>query len=460
MNDYMGLIGRVWRMNRVHVSDDMQSSLEKTADFYKGSSLLTYSTDSCVGAKQSWQLPKKWTVKKATLETLDGDIICDFNKSLLHLWSYSSSFSGIVSKDELKKHLFTNPSKPDVIPFYFRLQYRPWEESWGFSLSHSQFEELEEEKYRVNIDTVFSNSELTQLEYEKKGRVSTRYLFLSHFDHPAMCNDGLCGCIAANEVIRRLQGRDTYYSYASLNTVEIVGSVAYCEYEKKKIADTKEALVIAMPASDTPIAYQYSTSPDKSTIDRVMRLFMQHRYPENKVGKFREIVGNDEIAFEAVGIDIRCSSVSRFPYGEYHTSLDDFDHVNEDKIEEVVDLVLDLVEVLENNYLVEPVYEGLPCLGHPDYDLYLSRTIFSGVENNSQIGDQYLKGLKEQDIDYIKSNLHLLNKFTLLVTTGGLITSRVDVLKCAEISSLPFFFVLNYFMKMEEKKLVKLVRVH
>ena len=160
-----------------------------------------------------------------------------------------------------------------------------------------------------------------------------------------MINDGLAGCIAANEVIRRLADRKTRFTYVSLNAVEIVGSTAYCDFEKEKIDKTQEALFVALAGNKAPFAYQTSNYPQGSLIDRVIKHMLKWRQPEALIAGFREIMGNDEISFETPGVSIPCGSILRWPFEEYHTSDDNFENLSLEAMEETIAFLLDFVEI-------------------------------------------------------------------------------------------------------------------
>ena len=55
-------------------------------------------------------------------------ILIDTNDSYLHLLGYSDSFTGRVSLDELKKHLYYRKDLPQAIPYVTSY----YENRWGF----------------------------------------------------------------------------------------------------------------------------------------------------------------------------------------------------------------------------------------------------------------------------------------------------------------------------------------
>ena len=96
-----------------------------------------------------WTLPREWNIRGATLTGPGGEPIADFADSNLHVLGYSVPVNGTFSLEELRPHLFTDPERPDVIPY--RTSYH--NENWGFCLPHSRYEQLAEGDYQAVIDS-------------------------------------------------------------------------------------------------------------------------------------------------------------------------------------------------------------------------------------------------------------------------------------------------------------------
>ena len=93
------------------------------------------------------------------------------------------------------------------------------------------------------------------------------FLFVGHFDQPQMCLDGLVGCLAGHELIRKLRKKKTRLTYRMLSTVEIIGSVFYTQYHAKK-NKIRQALFISSPGAPQTISYQKTFSKDNE-IDKI-----------------------------------------------------------------------------------------------------------------------------------------------------------------------------------------------
>src|SRR5215510_2995528 len=64
-----------------------------------------------------WTVPKEWNIRDAYVKNAEGERVIDFNKSNLHVVSYSVPTNKKVSLEELKTHLFTLPEHSEWIPY-------------------------------------------------------------------------------------------------------------------------------------------------------------------------------------------------------------------------------------------------------------------------------------------------------------------------------------------------------
>ena len=115
-----------------------------------------------------WTIPREWNIRDAYIKNARGEKIVDFARSNLHVMSYSVPVRQRVSLAELKKHVYTLPDQPDLIPY--RTSY--YAENWGFCMPHRQFESLRDEIYEVVIDSTLEPGSLTYGEYlhERRNR--------------------------------------------------------------------------------------------------------------------------------------------------------------------------------------------------------------------------------------------------------------------------------------------------
>ncbi len=82
-----------------------------------------------------WKIPKEWNIQDAWIKNSKGEKVVDFQKSNLHVVSYSTPIHEKLTFDEFKHHLHYIEELPDAIPY--RTTY--YKENWGFCLSFNDF---------------------------------------------------------------------------------------------------------------------------------------------------------------------------------------------------------------------------------------------------------------------------------------------------------------------------------
>ena len=100
-----------------------------------------------------WIVPQEWHWKRARLFDPNGNIVCDTFESNLHVLNYSEPVDKILELHDLEKHLYSLPGLPEAIPYVTSYYKR----AWGFCISHKVREGLRPGKYRVLIESKFSN---------------------------------------------------------------------------------------------------------------------------------------------------------------------------------------------------------------------------------------------------------------------------------------------------------------
>lgn len=451
--DYFELMEKLAPMDRCHAGPEMEAACRLLAEFYVGAREVRY---PCGEKFNHWILPPYWTCRKAELKDPTGRVIASRDKNILSVFCYSPPFQGTVSREELEPHLMSDPSRPEAITFHFRNQYRHWAAEWGFCIPHALRENLPNGDYGVEIDSDFEwDREMVQVDYLHKGETGEEYMFLGHFDHPFMVNDGLAGCIAAFEAVRRLKGRKTRFGYRAYATVEIVGAAAYAEHEREVMDVTREALFVGFPGIKEPLVYQTS-SDGNGKIDRIIKHILKTRYNrEDNIYGFRGIAGNDENALDAVGIDIPTGTLMRWPFPHYHSDSDTMEITSRESMEEVIGILMDVIEAIETDALVTATFRGLPCLANPEINLYLSPPTVSYTKVVDNLAHTMTESLSnDRDKSYLYDNPQLFYKF--MVWTIRMADGRNSVLDIAEKTMMPIEFVRRYVEKLEEKGLVSL----
>ena len=427
VSSWRELLDKLLPLNRVHVGPDTALGFRLLAEHYPNTLLFGYPSGE---SQNHWIVPPQWQVEAGRLTGPDGTVIADYAEHPLHLWTYAPNFKGTVSLEQLAEHLLSDPERPEAISYHFRNQYRHWEPQWGFSIAHQVRQSLPDGDYEVDIRTRFEPGKLEMVEQLHAGRSTDAVLFIGHFDHPAMANDGLVGCLAGHEALTRLGSRSTRLSYRMLSTIEIVGSVFYTA-RHGSVKDIREAMFLASAGADSPLVYAQSAS-GKAYVDRIMGHLLNHHPHPSKVAAFRQGgLGNDEVAFDVYGVDIPCGSLMRYPLPHYHTHLDDRSSVVEHQFETYVQLILELIEVCERNSRLVPQFNGLPCLSNPSLDLYLSPP---RVSNISEPPNRATQRLFEQ----CKSEVSAQRCQALMTLVPALANGRSTVLDLAERAAVPF----------------------
>jgi aminopeptidase-like protein/aminoglycoside N3'-acetyltransferase len=310
----------------------------------------------------TWIVPEKWTCHEAALYDLDGKEVFSYKDHPLHVMSYSLSFDQEVSRKTLFKHLYTHPTLPEAIPFKFKY----YERDWGLCCTQKQKESLTKGQYRVSIKTDFSYNTLKVGEAVAKGTSTASIILCAHLCHPGQFNDDLSGVLAGIEVMRRLQKRnDLRYTYRLLILPETIGSAAWLSHNEALIPDIRAGLFLEMLGTKHPHSLQASLDKD-SLIDRACRVALHNAGKAFNDEAFAKVILNDERMFNSVGVNIPMASLSRallpgqgdFPYREYHTSLDTPENADFNHLRESVDLVLDIVDIIEKNNTIVPLYKG------------------------------------------------------------------------------------------------------
>ncbi len=315
-----------------------------------------------------WVIPPKSDVTRATIEK-DGQLVWDGLSHPLAVIAYSAPFRGRVSLEELKRHLHFDARFDDALPFHFRQMYRSWARDWGFCVPKRLYESLDDGAYDVTIETRESASPLRILEHVHPGKLDTTIVIGGNFDHPGVANDGVAGCVVGMELFRRLRGRQTRLTYVLALVPGIIGSEYYlARMPAAHRAHLLEGVFLEMLGTSTELAFQRSKGGD-SGLDALVPAALSASGARHRVAAYADVIVNDEYIWEAFGIPM--SSLSRFPYPEYHSSRDDMSIIRERSLEEAVDVLLRAIDTLESTPLVRKTFEGTICLSNPRYDLYV-----------------------------------------------------------------------------------------
>jgi aminopeptidase-like protein len=368
------LIQELWFLKRDLVSDGYDRALFRLRDELVESGVPMQIHEYPSGeACWTWHVPEKWTCHEAFLETLDGRRLIGVANHPLHVISYSLPFEGLVSREELLRHLHVHPRLPDAIPFVFKYYQR----DWGLCAAQTLRDSLTEDSYRVVIRSSFEPGTLKVGEVTLRGQSEQSFVLAAHLCHPAMVNDDLTGVVVGLDVLRLLahESREgaLYYTYRLLILPETIGSVAYLSHNEHLIPHMTAGLFLEMLGNDSPHALQGSFQPE-SQADRCLAAALPDLDPLGYTGAYRTIIDNDERQFNAPGVRVPMLSLSRVeapkasgkpPYPEYHSSYDTPLIVTQQRLEASRDLVLGLIDAYERNRYVVNNFKGeIFCSGY------------------------------------------------------------------------------------------------
>lgn len=297
-----------------------------------------------------WTVPKEWNVRDAFVKNAQGEKVIDFQRSNLHLVSYSVPVHQKMTLAELKPHLFSLPEQPDLIPY--RTAY--YHETWGFCVSHQLLESLPDGEYEVWIDTVLAPGHLTYGEYYLPGETEDEILISCHCCHPSLGNDNLSGIALSTFLACHLQTQPRHYAYRFLFIPGTIGSITWLAQHEAQTPRIKHGLVVACVGDAGQLTYKRSRRGN-AEIDRAVSHVLK------TAGKPYEIVdfspyGYDERQYCSPGFNLPVGSLTRTPHGrypEYHTSADNLDLVQPAALADSLSTYLAVIEVLEHNRLYQ-----------------------------------------------------------------------------------------------------------
>lgn len=243
------MLEALWRLRRDVISDGYDAALEGLADIVP-ITVHEYPSGSQAGP---FIVPEKWTCRHASLQTLAGAAVFSSSENPLHVASYSHPFDGVVSRDELLRHLHVHPRVAAATPYHTLIDTR----DWGLCCSEQVRSSLNDEQYRVLIDVAFSYGTLKVGEVIVPGDTEDAILLCAHLDHPAQANDGLSGVVVAIDLMRQLAAsRSRRFTWRLLIVPGTIGLAAYADRHPGRLARVRGALFLDMLGLDEPIAQQ------------------------------------------------------------------------------------------------------------------------------------------------------------------------------------------------------------
>ena len=311
-----------------------------------------------------WIIPKEWNIKNAWIKNSKGNKIVDFQKSNLHVVSYSIPVHKRLMFSEIKKHLHYCEDLPEAIPY--RTSY--YEETWGFCVSYNDLKShfREDEEYEVYIDSSLTNGSLSIGEILIQGKSPREHLISTYICHPSMANDNLSGMILTAFLTKELVNKTPNFSYRIVFVPETIGAIAYCANNEEAMKRIDCGFVISCVGGPGKFGYKQSFDKDHF-INRIIEQTFKESNNDYITYPF-DIHGSDERQYSSPGFRINIVTICKdryYEYDYYHTSLDDLNFVKPEYINQSLNLYSQVIELLDKNV----VYTSLK----PNCEIMLSK---------------------------------------------------------------------------------------
>lgn len=308
-----------------------------------------------------WEIPEEWNISDGYILDDKANKIVDFKELNLHVLNYSTPVNKKVSLQELKDHTFTLPAHPDLIPY--RTSY--YQKKWGFCMSQNQLDSLSEGEYQVYIDSEHKKGSLSYGELYIKGNSSKEVLISTHICHPSLANDNLSGISVATFLAQYLLGRTLNYSYRFLFIPGTIGSIAWLSRNEDKLEHIEHGLTITLLGDQSNFTYKRSRRGN-SEIDKIAEYYLEQNYPKHTILDFIPY-GYDERQYCSPGFNLPVGCFTRNTFGEfkeYHTSGDNLEFISEEKLQESLQALQDILEIAEHSRsYINTNPKGEPQLG-------------------------------------------------------------------------------------------------
>jgi aminopeptidase-like protein len=293
-----------------------------------------------------WEVPKEWNIREAWIKNSRGEKILDFADCNLHILNYSVPVHKAVSLAELKKHLYTTPDQPDLVPY--RTSY--YEENWGFCMSFNQMNDLHDDTYEVFIDSTLEKGYMSFGEYFIPGETTEEVLISTHVCHPSLANDNLSGIAVATFLAKDLSLKRHKYSFRFLFIPGTIGAITWLSLNERRTKYIKHGLVASLLGRPGAFVYK-KTRQGNTDIDHLVPQVLRASRVEHEVRPFTPY-GYDERQFCSPGFNLPVGCLTRTPYSEYpeyHTSADNLSLISAEALKQSLDIYRKIFQMLESN---------------------------------------------------------------------------------------------------------------
>ena len=335
-----------------------------------------------------WKSPKLWTVDTAYIKDDNNKKIIDIKNNFLHVLNYSSSINKVVNRKKLFKNLYYLKKSPNAIPYVTSYYYK----KWGFCLKYNDLKKLTAKKYKVVIDSKFSNKKINYSDYLIRGKSKKEIIFSTYICHPNLGNDNFSGIIINTLLANYLKTKKNLkYSYRFVFIPETIGSINYI---KKNFSNLKKNVLAGYVLSclghgkKLNILTKYKENFSYKIVDD----YLSEKKYDFIIKKWKDR-GSDERQYCSPNVDLPFTLITKdkfMEYKEYHTSLDNLKYINNKDLIHSFNFFKNLIKHLEKQEIYLSNFKCEPFLSK--YNLY------------SKISSSYIKNIKQEDcsniIDY------------------------------------------------------------
>jgi aminopeptidase-like protein len=343
----LDIIKRLYPMNRVLVGDDEDKAIKTISEYIPLKVIKIPSGTKCF----TWKVPDRWEVRGATLiDQTTGKLVLDYKNNPLHLFVGSLPFEGVVTFDELDKHLRhkcllskNRNAVPYAYPYYIL--------DWGFCLSENQYEKLNRKhKYKVSIKTTYKKGFLTIGESVVKGKTKNEILIIAHVDHPYQANDNLSAVAVAIKVAKEIKSQMPNHTVRFLFLPETIGSIVYVWKRMKTLGNVKAVIALDIVGNKNRVLIQRSLD-ENNYINYLWESSCKSLNLRYKMESFRGQIGSDELIFSDPEFNIPSVMVSTWPYSQYHTHLDKPEIIDEKTLVDIKKLCMKVIRNYDRNFV-------------------------------------------------------------------------------------------------------------
>ncbi len=296
-----------------------------------------------------WVVPQGWQLNTFQVKCVkSGKIVVNSDDTNLRVWSHSIPFNGEISKEEFLKHVKCHGELDDAIPYVTAY----YSDTWGFSLSRQEINEMCEGPFQVELDTKLQDDFLEIMEVFIPGNTSEEVFFSTYLCHPSMVVNELSGPVLASELIKTIEKSKNHYSYRFVFLPETIGSIIYSQ---RFLRGSKRRIIHAFNLNCLGgfRDWAFMGSRDGNTYtDFLVRKYLSDSSPGFIEYPFLER-GSDERQYCNPHINLPIVSIMRkkyHEYKEYHTNLDNLSLNIADVYQESLSAFVDICNVIENDF--------------------------------------------------------------------------------------------------------------